>query len=419
MTILAELFVILIVVRAFGELAERARLPASVGEIIAGVFIAALAAWFGRDIPFLSQLASSEALEMVATLGIFVLVLVAGVEMQPREISESSALSFAVAVGGMTLPLAGGFALAWVFLPESGMRPVQALLTGVALSISAIPATVKVLTDLNMLHTKIGETIVAAAIFDDVLGLFLLAVLLAMIDTGHAPDVTSLAWLLAKVVLFFGITVTLGVHVYPRIRKGIRAMQVTAIELSALAAVALGYGWLAEVLGMHWILGAFMAGLFFERARVGAKAYNEIKLIGGALASGFLGPLFFAYIGLRVDLSAIITVPGFLGLIILVAFLGKVLGAGVPAYCLGMTRRDALSVGVGMSARGAVELVILSIAYEAGVFAVADSAESLAHHLYSALILVGVITTLAVPILLPRVLPKGHPRTGIDPDHRV
>jgi Kef-type K+ transport system membrane component KefB len=408
--VLAELFVILIIVRALGELAGRAGLPASVGEISAGILVAALAGWYGRHIPFLSQLASSEVLEIVAQLGIFVLVLSAGVEMQPQEIKESSAASFVVAVGGLVVPLAGGFALAWVFLPESGMRPVQALLTGVALSISAIPATVKVLTDLGVLHSRVGEIIVSAAVFDDVLGLFLLAVLLAMIDTGHPPDMGSLVWLLAKVVIFFAVTIALGVHVYPRVRRGLRAIQVAAIELSALGAVAIAYGWLAEALGMHWVLGAFMAGLFFEPVHVGAKAYSEIRLICGAVASGFLGPLFFAYIGLRVDLSAITTVPGFLCLIVLVAFFGKVFGAGIPAYCLGMERREALSVGVGMSARGAVELVILSIAYEAGVFAVVGPGNSIAHHLYSSLILVGVVTTLAVPLLLPHTLPKAKSR---------
>lgn len=406
MEILLELFVILIVVRAFGELAERAGQPASVGEIVAGIFLALLVSWFGHTVPFFTQLASSEALRIVAELGIFFLVLMAGIEMQPKEILESSAASCAVAIGGMTLPLFGGIALVWVSLPESDLRPILALLTGVALSISAIPASVKMLTDLDLLHTRVGQVVVAAAVFDDILGLFLLAILLAVIDTGQFPDMGTLAWLLGKVVAFFAVTVTLGVHVYPRVRKGIRAMQVAAIEFSALAAVALAYGWMAEALGIHWIMGAFMAGLYFERSRVGARAYNEIKLVCGALTNGFLGPLFFAYIGLRVDLGSITEIPGFLCLLILVAFFGKMLGAGLPVYFFGFSRRESLSVGIGMSARGAVELVIVSIAYEAGVFASKGPTNPVAEHLYSSLILMGVVTTLLVPILLPHVVAK-------------
>lgn len=402
--ILAELFFILIFVRVFGEIAQRARQSASVGEIIAGMVLAGVASWLGPSLPFLVDLVSSEALEIVANLGIFFLVLVAGIEMEPSEIIKSSKTSFAVAVGGVVVPLLGGMVLAWSFLPDSDLKPVQALLVGVALSISAIPATVKVLTDLGLLHTEIGKIIVSAAVFDDVLGLFLLAILLAMIETGQAPNISSMIWLLTKVLLFFAVTIALGVHVYPRVQKHIRAMQVAAIDFSALTVVSLGYGWLAEILDLHWILGAFMAGLFFERSRVGMRAYNEIKLICSAITNGFLAPLFFAFIGMRVDLAAIKEVPEFLSLLILVAFLGKIIGAGLPSYCLGLSQREAVSVGVGMSARGAVELIVLSIAYEAGIFAVSGPQDSLVLHLYSSLILMTVITTLIVPVLLPYTL---------------
>lgn len=404
MEVFAELLVLLVLTRALGEAAERVGQPASVGEILAGVLLAWAAIWFGKDIPFLVQVANSEALEMVAHLGIFLLVLYAGIEMEPREIAKSTGPAFLVAVGGMVVPLTAGFALAWYFLPASDFRPVLALLTGVALSISAIPATVKVLGDLGLLHSKVGETVVSAAVFDDILGLFLLAILLAMIETGDVPDIGSLLWLLGKVGVFFAITITLGAHVYPRVSGSLKAMQVAAVEFSALAAVALAYGLLAELLGMHWIMGAFMAGLYFERARVGFKGYNEMKLICGGVSSGFLGPLFFASIGLRVDVSAVTAVPVFLLLLLAVAFAGKLIGAGLPALWMGLPRREALSVGVGMSARGAVELIVLSIAFEAGLFAKADGRDPITANLFSCLILVGVVTTLLAPILLKKIL---------------
>ena len=110
-------------------------------------------------------------------------------------------------------------------------------------------------------------------------------------------------------------------------------------------------------------------GFILNPGRVGHKAYQEIKLIVTGIARGFLGPLFFATIGLHVNFGALTGVPFFLGLIIFTAFFGKLIGSGLPAYWLGFGRREALAVGVGMSSRGAVELVVLSIAYEAGVFA--------------------------------------------------
>lgn len=407
MEILAELFLILVVARAFGEGAERLGQPASVGQLIAGMVLAVLATSITPTVPVLSDLPSSEALEIVANVGIFLLVLVAGIELEPTEIVQHSGASFAIAVGGMLLPLTGGIALIWAFLPESDLRFVQALIVGTALSISAIPAGVKVLEDFGMLHTVVGRTIVAAAVIDDVFGLILLAVVIAIIESGAMPDLLSLGLLVSKVGIFFAVTVILGVHVYPRVHRGLKAMQIASIDLSALAAVGLAYGWLAEALGMHWIMGALMAGLYFEKSRVGVIAYNEIRLICGAMTNGFFGPLFFVFIGIQVDMIAVLDTPIFLAALFAVAMAGKIAGAAVPGLACGLSRREALSVGVGLSARGAIELVFVGIAYQSGVFAAQAGFNGIVDSLYSNLILVGILTTLAVPVILPRLLPRG------------
>ena len=406
MDVFSELLVLLIAARLFGEVAERLRQPASVGEIVAGIALAAAVVWYGDAFPFLSRLATSEVLTAVANVGIFALVLLAGLEMEPREIAENTGSSLAIAVGGMLVPLFGGIGLAWLFLPDSDLKQAQALMTGVALSISAIPATVKVFTEFGLLHSRIGQTVVAAAIFDDVLGIFLLAIVLALIETGHIPDLGVMALLLLKVVAFFAITILFGRHVYPHVSRGLKTMQATALEFSGLSVVAVAFGWLAQWLGMHWILGAFMAGLYFERERVGVRAYQDMQLIFNVATRGFLGPLFFVFIGIHVDLSVVTAVPVFLVLLIAIAFFGKVVGAGVPALFFDFTRSEAAAVGIGMSARGAVELVVLSIAYEAGLFSLSGQDEPITRHLFSALVLAGAITTMLAPSLLRKVLPK-------------
>ena len=405
MDVFLEILALLVLTRLLGEMAERIGSPASVGEILAGVLLAAAAIKFGDTIPFLDQVVDSEAVAVVAELGIFFLVLLAGIEMEPEEIAQSSKASLAVAVGGMAVPLAGGIALAWAFLPDGDAKPIQAYLTGVALAISAIPATVKVFSELGLLHTRCGRLVVSAAVFDDVLGLILLAILLAMLDGAGGPTLMALLLLVAKVVAFFAITALLGTHVYPRISRGAKTLQAAATEFTALAAVALSYGALAEFLGMHWILGAFMAGLYFEKSRVGLRAYGEIRIICETVTRGVLGPLFFAYIGLRVDLAAFGAIPLFLALLIAVAMVGKIVGAGLPALWSGLSKNESLAVGVGMSARGAVELVVLSIAYERGFFDVPSAQDGLVAHLFSALIIVGVVTTVMAPILLRRIAP--------------
>ena len=406
MNVLLELLILLLLTRLFSEGAARVGQPAAVGELAVGMLLAAAAVLWGSQIQFLAQLTTSETLEDIANLGIFFLVLLAGIESKIEELQQHSRNAFLVALGGALVPLVCGFTLAWVFLPSSEVKPVQAFLVGVTMSITSIPATMKILTEFGLLHSRLGQTIVGAAIVDDVLGLFLLAILTSMIQTGQAPEAASLLVLLIKVLLFFSITIGLGVHIYPKVSQGLKALQSAALEFSVLMGVAFAYGLLAEALEMHWILGAFMAGLFFEPHRVGRKAYQEIKLILTGITQGFLGPLFFVWIGLHVEMGTVTTIPVFMALLLLIAFGGKLIGSGLPAYWLGLGRREALSVGIGMSNRGAMELIVLSIAYEAGLFALGSQENPIVTHLFSALVLMGVATTFMALVTLRRVLPK-------------
>ena len=404
MDILIEILVVLLLARILGEVAEKLGQTASVGELLAGVLLAGMASLYAAQLPWLGQVTESETIAQVAEVGIFFLVLQAGLELEPGEIAQQSKAALLVALGGVAVPLAGGVALAWAFLPESDQKTVQALLVGLAMSISAIPATVKIFTDFNLLHQKIGRTVIGAALFDDVIGFILLAVLLSLIDSGELPGPGTLAAMILKVAAFFAITGLIGAHVYPRVRKGIKLLQASAMEFSALLLAALAYGLLAELLGVHWVLGAFMAGLYFEASRVGAKAYSAMKVTLTAITGGVLGPLFFAFIGLQVDLTALTAVPLFTLLLIAVAIGGKVAGAGLPARLMGMSRRDSLAVGSGLSARGAIEMVILSIALERGVFDPPSGADGIVAHLFSALVIMAVATTLLTPLMLRRLL---------------
>jgi Kef-type K+ transport system membrane component KefB len=412
MEIFVQILVVLVLARLFGEAAERLGQSASVGELLAGIALALAGLYLAPLTPWLSGLAElqeSAVLAHLGTLGIFFLVLMAGIEMQPKEIAETSKAAFLVALGGMLVPLAAGCGLGWLILPEGPLKVPQALVIGVAMSITAIPATVKVLNEFDLLHSKLGETVVAAAVFDDVFGLFLLAVVTAVVQTGSLPDLGSALWLLGKIALFFAITIALGVHIYPRVSRGLKQMQADALELSALVIAALAYGLLAELLGMHWILGAFVAGLYFESARVGEAAYRDIRVTVAAITGGVLGPFFFVSIGLTVELEAIAAVPLVLGALIVLAFAGKALGAGLAARMAGLPGPAALAAGVAMTSRGAVELVVLSVAYEAGVFAVADGDAAVVRYLFSGLVIMALANTFLMPLALRAALRRQGP----------
>ena len=410
METLLQILVVLIFARAFGELAQRFGHSATVGELLAGICLALAIPYLGAQFGMLGGLAESAALAHLADLGVFALILMAGIEMKPKEIAQQSAGALLIALGGMLVPLLMGSAFGWVMLPDSPNKLAQVLVIGVALSITAIPATIRVLEEFDLLHSRLGETIVAAALFDDILGLVLLALLTAVAQTGAAPDWSDLLWLAVKVGGFFLITTLLGIHIYPHISSRLKEMRAVALELSALVIAGLAYGLLAELLGLHWILGAFMAGLYFEADRVGDVVYHDVRLIVSAITAGVLGPLFFASIGLRVDLAALIAIPLATAALIVIAFLGKVIGAGLPALALGMSRASALGVGVGMTSRGAVELVVLAVAYDVGLFSGEGQVEpGVTGHLFSALVIMALVNTFLMPIVL-RIVLRRHDR---------
>jgi Kef-type K+ transport system membrane component KefB len=404
MNLLYVLLVLLLVTRVCGELAERLRQLALVGELIAGIALGMVATRFHDALPVLAGLPENEVFNSITDLSIFFLMLLAGIELRPRELAEASGRALAVAIGGMLLPLALGYGLGWLFLPDSEYKFVQSLFLATALAITAVPVSVKVLMDLGKLQGKLGQTIVSAAVFDDVLSLMLLAVLTAVIKTGGFPDATAVAWLVGKVLLFFVIAGGAGRFVLPWIGRRLERTQAEEFELSALLIAALAFSLLADVLGMHFILGAFLAGLFFVRRTIKPEVYESIRASLTGITMGFFAPLFFASIGLHLDLGAATEIPLFVTLLVLAAFLGKLVGAGLPAYFLGFGMRDSLGIGTAMSARGAVELIVAGNSLQAGLFSHPEPPPPEVAHLFSAVVIMALVTTLLTPLVLRPLL---------------
>lgn len=397
------LLVLLVATRAFGEVAERLGQPALVGELVSGVFLGAVVAANGDFSPAFSGLTEDRVFAAITDLGVFFLMLFAGIEMQPSKILQYSKASLSVAVGGMALPLALGILLGLAFLPASDFLTAQVLFVGTALAITAVPATVKILIDLGRLNTPAGQIIVSAAVFDDVLSLLLLAWLTALIGVGEAPNLLQFAILGAKIVAFFAITAVAGFYVFPRGGKLLKHLKEKELEFSAILVAGLAFAVLAEALDLHFIMGAFVAGVFFGRTTIDQGTYESVRSKVSGMTFGFLAPIFFASIGLHLNVDAFIEVPFFLVTLIIAAFAGKFLGSGLAAYIYGLPRTDAMAVGIGMSARGAVELVVANIALQAGVFSPPGVSSPILDNLFSAVVIMAIITTVVTPVLLKRV----------------
>lgn len=406
MEILYILLVLLFVTRTFGEIATRLGQPPLVGELIAGIVLGLVVRHYSETFPILAGLPDSDVFKAVTDLGIFFLMLLAGVEMRPRELAETSVRAVFVAIGGMALPFAAGFALGWYVLPASPYRIAQCIFIATALSITAVPVVVRALKDIGQQDSPMGRMIISAAIFDDIFSLVLLAILTAVIETGEFPDLATFLELLLNIGLFFVVALFVGIVVFPRVGRMITRLKAGELEFSGLLVAAMAYAVLAEALHLHFIVGAFMAGVFFGRQTMGDKPYRNVKPKISGLTTGFLGPVFFASIGLHLDVTAVRSVPVLLIVLIVLAMVTKLVGAGGPAYALGLRGREAAGVGIGMSARGAVELIIADIALRAGLFEHPTPPPPEVRHLFSAIVIVAVTTTLFTPLLMQTLFPK-------------
>jgi Kef-type K+ transport system membrane component KefB len=404
MELLYILLVLLTVTRLFGELAERLGQPMILGELIAGIALGLVAHTFAETFPVLDNLPHNEVFVAITDLSIFFLMLLAGLELHPRQMVRGSGSAFLIAIGGMLLPLASGIGLAWWFIPDSPFHLAQALFLGTALAVTAVPVSVRVLQDLKQLQGRIGRTIIAAAVVDDMLSLALLALLTGVIENGTMPTAMGITMVFVDVLTFFLLASLIGRYLFPFLGKLLKSAVAADFQFSALLIAALAYSLLAEALGMHFILGAFFAGLFFLRRTVAPEIFDNVKSKLTTCTNGLFAPLFFASIGMNLNLEAALHVPLFVLTLVAIAFFGKLIGAGVPARMLRFNRREATAVGVGMSARGAVELIIADIALRAGLFTHPEPLPAIVANLFSAVVIMAVVTTLLTPLLLRPIL---------------
>lgn len=400
MDIVYVLLILLVVTRMFGEVAHRAGQPSLLGELVAGIALGLLATHVtGLDlIP--ADLPADPVFSAFTDLGIFFLMLFAGVELRISDLTEASARSVIVGSSGFGLPLVAGFAVAWVALPESDLKFAQALVVGTALAITAIPVAVRMLMDMGQLQSRVGRTIVSAALVDDVLSLALISIFAGIAATNASPSVASLARLGLEILVFFAVSIAIARYVVPRVGRFVTSLNAPEFEFTSLLLAGLAFALLAETLGLHFILGAFVAGLLFERRIAGDETYEEVRKRVSAITAGFLAPIFFASIGMHLDLGAVTEVPVFLSVLIFLAFVTKLVGAAVPAYLMGLSKREAMATGVGMSARGAIELIIAEVALEAGIFSEPQPVPPIVAQLFSAIVIVAIVTTLAAPVVL-------------------
>jgi Kef-type K+ transport system membrane component KefB len=387
MEVFIAILILLVLARGVGELMARFKQSPLIGEVLTGIIV-------GPSLLCLI-VPTINGLDLMADLGIFFLMFLVGLEMRLEEIKKVGKHGILVAWGGVLLPFVFGFILGMQFTHKT----ITALFLGMCMSVTAIAVSARVLMDLGKLNTLIGRTIIAAAVIDDIIALVMLTILVGIGKQGII-DLWNVSILIIKILIFIGIIFIIDKLV--KLRYGLLALHIThylrkfrtkEAEFAISLIVGLLFAILAEWLGLHFVLGAFFAGLLIHDELIGTKAYQDVVGATSKITLGFVAPIFFAFVGLLFNFQALIAIEYIYLLlaVLLVATIGKVCGAMLGAKLSGLPLKDGLTIGIAMNGRMAVELVLISIGLELGIISQA---------LFSIIVLMVFVTTISTPIIL-------------------
>jgi Kef-type K+ transport system membrane component KefB len=395
MSLLTKLLLLIVAARLLGRLFQRLGQPAIVGEMLAGVLL-------GPAV--LNLLEPNEALQGISDLAVFLVVLSAGLEMEFRSVIDSlRGRGLVIATLGFLVPMSAGIGVGFFY----GLDTMRMIFLGLCVSITALPVAVRILQKFHLLDSDIARYSVATAILNDVTALLALGVLLNL-PTQFSLGAVGVSILITASKLIVLALFILGFNwlVELLIRRGVRIprwseklVEVVGPEalFGILVVFVLVFGSVSEALGFHFVIGAFFGALLIDRKFFLASRFSELDHTLRSVTDGFLGPVFFATIGLEFQAGKIQSVDFALA-VLGVSMVSKLASGWIGARLIGLRSTDALGIGIILNGRGVMELVIASIAYHRGF---------IGQGLFSVLVLMGVLTTVITPILFQRwVLPR-------------
>src|SRR3990170_2205146 len=378
-----QLTILLVVATASHFTIKRFRQPTIVGEIAIGVVLGpTVLGVFGI------RLFDEALIATFAALGAIFLLFLIGLESDFRAVYTRK--NFLVALGGVTLPLIAGFLAAYYMLPDSaagpnGDRMMMALFVGATLVATSTAIAAAVLLELGLMREDVAQTVMGAAVVDDILGLLVLSVVVGA--SGGGLDIPGLALLVGTAVAFIVIGILVGMYFFSRI---VVLIQVAGLRLGlrhggfiVAMAIAFLYSFVAEVIGLSAIVGAFLAGTMFSSTPL----RDDFTEGAGYLGAVFI-PIFFISLGLQVHLQDVAAAPTLLLFAVVlgaVAIATKVVGCYVPARLSKLTRHQAVAVGWGMTPRGEVGVIVASTAL---------SAQVIGNALFSVVVLVMIVVSI-------------------------
>ena len=377
MFFLLELVIILVVANIGGLLAQKAKMPGVLGQILAGVII-------GPAI--LNIIQGSTFIEDFAQIGVVLLMFIAGLETEVSDLKASGKSALLIATGGIVVQLVLGFFMMQFLRPEVSFN--EKVFVGTILTATSVSISVQVLKEMKMLRSKVGLGIIGAAIVDDVLGIVLVTVVVGIISPTTG---TSLVQVLLQIVGFFIVTGLMGLASIKLMKKYHSFFNSPNRILTISILFCFGLAVLAQELGVSAVIGAYFTGVVFSSTHFRNTISNEVQKIAYTL---FI-PVFFLHIGLLVSVTGIRENIILVIVFIIVSILSKIIGCSLGAKISHFSLKESFQIGVGMIPRVEVPLIVTNIGLTLGV---------IKQEIFVATILVVLSTTLVTPILLKLVL---------------
>lgn len=406
--VLAGVAVILIVAKLGGELFERIRQPAVLGELVIGIILGnlALAGFMAAE-----PLKSNEIIAALAEIGVIILLFEVGLESNLGEMLEVGWSSLFVALAGVVVPFFLGWGVAAYFLP--GEARLGHLFIGATLCATSVGITARVLKDMGRLQTRESRIILGAAVIDDVLGLVILAVVAGAIKStaaGTAISMQEVAVIAGKAVAFLFGAIAVGRFITPHLFRRAGRFKSRGVLLALAIAFCFLLAWAAALVGLAPIVGAFAAGLVLDEVHFETfeeKGKHDLQRLVTPV-SALLVPIFFVLMGMRVDLRAFarIELLGFAAALTLAAILGKQV-CSLVVMERGLNR---LAIGLGMIPRGEVGLIFAGI----GATLMLPNAQGVSEPVIGAgtfgvVVIMVIVTTLVTPPALKVALARTAP----------
>lgn len=352
------LIIILVTAKLGGYASIRLGQPSVLGELLVGILLGpSLLNLLGLPL-FTEAETLSHTIVELGEIGVMLLMFLAGLELHLNELRGNVKVAGMAGVIGVALPLAAG----WITGLAFGMESERAAFLGLVMGATSVSISAQTLIELKALKSRVGLGLLGAAVFDDILVIFLLSLFFAF--TSGASGLLEVLIVLGRMLLFFGLAFGFGLWALPRIIRLVRKLPISQGVLTLALVTILGYGLAAELVGqMAAITGAFIAGLMF--ARTPEKEALDPRI--SALSYGLFVPIFFVSIGLKTEIVLQTETILLTLVVIVVAILSKWIGAAGGAKLAGFSWRESVQLGMGMVSRGEVGLIVASAGVSAGM----------------------------------------------------